>query len=112
MSDEREHATSTDDVHRIEIRARTINELRSFLDGAGLDLGCRPAVRRQAGELVVEAYATMPQIDRLRAARSATGVTVNVLENATAVGRSRQAEVGSRNRFAARQVPKGLGIKE
>ena len=103
---------STDDVHRIEVRARTINELRSFLDGAGLDLGCRPAVRRQAGELVVDAYATMPQIDRLRAARSATGVTLNVLENATAVGRSRQAEVGSRNRFAARQTPRGLGIKE
>jgi hypothetical protein len=112
MSDKREDAMSNDDVHRIEVRARTIKELRSFLDGAGLDLGCRPAVRRQSGELVVEAYATMPQIDGLRAARRATGVTVNVLENATAVGRSRQAEVGSRNRFAARQAPRGLGIKE
>ena len=67
MSDQREHAMSSEDVHRIEVRAKTIDELRSFLDGAGLDLGCRPAVRRQAGELVVEAYATMPQIDRLRA---------------------------------------------
>ena len=83
-----------------------------MLDGAGLDLGCRPAVRRESGELVVEAYATMPQIDGLRASRSATGVTVNVLENATAVGRSRQAQVGSRNRFAARQTPRGIGIKE
>ncbi len=101
-----------DDVHRIEVKAQTIRELRSFLDGADLDLGCRPAVRRQSGELVVEVYATMPQIDRLRAARSAPGVTVNVLENATEVGRSRQAEVGSRNRFAARQTPRGLGIKE
>jgi hypothetical protein len=112
MSDEKEHAMSNEDVHRIEVRAQTIEELRSFLDAADLDLGCRPAVRRQSGELVVEAYATMPQIDGLRASRSATGVTVNVLENATAVGRSRQAEVGSRNRFAARQTPRGLGIKE
>jgi hypothetical protein len=112
MSDKREGAMSNEDVHRIEVRAQTIEELRSLLDGAGLDLGCRPAVRRQSGELVVEAYATMPQIDGLRASRSATGVTVNVLENATAVGRSRQAEVGSRNRFAARQTPRGLGIKE
>jgi hypothetical protein len=112
MSDKREDVMSNDDVHRIEVRAQTIKELRSFLDGAGLDLGCRPAVRRQAGELVVDAYATMPQIDRLRTARSATGVTLNVLENATAVGRSRQAEVGSRSRFAARQTPRGLGIKE
>jgi hypothetical protein len=101
------------DVHRIEVRAKTVKELRSFLDGAELDLGCRPTVRRRAGELVVEAYATMPQINRLRTARSAPGVTVDVLENATEVGRTRQAEVGSRNRFAAaRRAPRGLGIKE
>ena len=112
MSDQREHAMSSEDVHRIEVRAKTIDELRSFLHGAGLDLGCRPAVRRQAGELVVDAYATMPQINRLRASRRTVGVTVNVVENATAVGRSRQAEVGSRNRFAARQTPHGFGIKE
>ena len=100
------------DVHRIAVRAKTVKELRSFLDGADLDLGCRPAVRRRSGELVVEAYATMSQINRLRAARSAPGVTVDVLENATEVGRTRQAEVGSRNRFAARRAPRGLGIKE
>jgi hypothetical protein len=103
---------SNDDVHRIEVRAQTVKELRSFLDGTDLDLGCRPAVRRRSGELVVEAYATMPQINRLRAARSAPGVSVDVLENATEVGRTRQAEVGSRNRFAARRTPRGLGIKE
>jgi hypothetical protein len=101
-----------DDIHRIEIKARTIGELRSFLDGSDLDLGCRPSVRRRADELVVEAYATEPQMTRLRSARSAPGVTVEVLENASEVGRSRQAEVGSRNRFAGRQTPRGLGIKE
>jgi hypothetical protein len=112
MQQKQESAMADDDVHRIEIKARTIGELRSFLDGADLDLGCRPSVRRRAGELVAEVYATMPQINNLRTARSAAGVTVNVLENATAAGRSRQAEVGSRNRFAARQTPRGLGIKE
>lgn len=100
------------DVHRIEVRAKTEEELRSFLDGAELDLGCRPAVRRRSGELVVEAYATIPQLERLRRRRSAPGVSVDVLENATEVGRIRQAEVGSRNRFVGRQVPRGLGIKE
>jgi hypothetical protein len=102
------------DVHRIELRAQTVEELRSFLDGAtDLDLGCRPAVRRQpSGELVVEVYATMPQVDRLRTARSAAGVTVSVVENASQTGRARQAEVGSRNRFSSRQTPRGLGIKE
>jgi hypothetical protein len=39
-------------------------------------------------------------------------VVLNVVENATQTGRARQAEVGSRNRFSARQVPSGLGIKE
>ena len=100
------------DLHRIEVRARTVEELRSFLDGTDLDLGCRPAVRHGEGELIVEAYATQPQIDGLRASRSAAAVRVDVLENATSVGRSRQAEVGRQNRFAARQIPSGLGIKE
>ena len=112
MSDETEPAMSNEDVHRIEVRANTVEELRSFLDGTDLDRGCRPAVRRRSGELVVEAYGTMPQIDRLRATRRAVGVTVNVLENATETGRSRQAEVGRRNRFAPQQAPSGLGIKE
>jgi hypothetical protein len=101
-----------EDVYRIELRAQTVEELRSFLDGSELDLGCRPAARRQSGELVVEAYATMPQLDGLRTSRSASGVVLNVVENATQTGRARQAEVGSRNRFSARQAPSGLGIKE
>jgi hypothetical protein len=109
-----EKMTSNDDVHRIELRAQTLDELRSFLGGAAdLDLGCRPAVRQAAsGELVMEVYATIPQLDRLRTRRSALGVTVSVVENATQTGRARQAEVGSGNRFSGRQRPIGLGIKE
>lgn len=101
-----------DDVHRIKLRARTIEELRSYLTGTDFDFGCRPVVRREGGELVVEVYATMPQIERLRSTRSATGVSLSVVENATEVGRARQSEVGSGNRFAARRALKGLGIKE
>jgi hypothetical protein len=103
-----------EDVHRIELTARTAEELRSFLDGAAnLDLGCRPAVRRQpSGDLVMEVYATMPQIDRLRASKRALGVTVNVLENATQTGRARQSEVNLGNRFSGRRRPSGLGFKE
>lgn len=102
------------DLHRLELRAASVAELRDFLDGADLDLGCRPAVRRQGdGEFVVEAYGTMPQIDGLRSARRSAGVTVDVLENATQLGRARQGEVGRQNRFAgARELPRGLGIKE
>jgi hypothetical protein len=105
-------STEDDDVHRIEIRAHTVEALRAFLDGTDVDLGCRPAVRRQSGELVVEVYATMPQVTRLRGARSAAGVTLNIVENATQTGRARQAEVSSGNRFARRQALGGLGVKE
>jgi hypothetical protein len=101
-----------DDVHRIKLRAQTLEELRSFLDGSNLDLGCRPVVRREGNDFVVEVYGPLPDLDRLRSARSVSAVDVTVVENASEVGRSRQAEVGSGNRFAARQAPRGLGIKE
>ena len=60
----------------------------------------------------MEVYATMPQVNRLQVARSASGVTLNIVENATQTGRARQAEVSSGNRFSSRQALSGLGIKE
>ena len=101
-----------DDLHRIKLRAQTLEELRSFLNGSGFDLGCRPVVRREGSEFVAEVYAPLPDVNRLRSVRSAPGVDVTVVENASEVGRARQAEVGSTNRFAARQAVRGLGIKE
>jgi len=101
-----------DDVHRIELRAKSIEELRSLLDNADVDLGCRPSVRKVGDDYVVEVYSPLPTVERLRSARSAAGVTMTVVENASEVGRARQAEVGSGNRFAARIAPRGLGIKE
>ena len=101
-----------EDVYRIEIRAQTVEALRSFLNGTDVDLGCRPAVHRQSGELVVEVYATMPQVNRLQVARRAAGVTLNIVENATQTGQARQAEISSGNRFSSRQALRGLGSKE
>jgi hypothetical protein len=101
-----------DDVHRIKLRAQTLEELRTFLDGSGFDLGCRPVVRREENAFVVEVYAPLPDLNRLRSARAVSGVDVTVVENTSEVGRSRQTEVGSGNRFAARQALRGLGIKE
>jgi hypothetical protein len=107
-----EEDAMADDVHRIELRAKSIKELRSFLDGVDVDLGCRPVVRKVGDDYVVEAYTPLPVVERLRSMRSASAVTMNVIENASEVGRARQAEVGSGNRFAARIAPSGLGIKE
>jgi hypothetical protein len=101
-----------EDVHRIELRAKSIEELRSFLEGTDVDFGCRPVVRKVGDEYVVEAYTPLSTVERLRSARSTSVVTMNVIENASEVGRARQAEVGSGNRFAARIAPSGLGIKE
>lgn len=109
---------SDNDVHRIELRAKTVEELRAFLNGTDLDFGCRPAIRRRAGELVTEVYATLPQLDRARTSRSASGVSISVIENATRTGQARQAEVSSENRFSRASrgsgspPPRGLGIKE
>jgi subtilisin family serine protease len=105
-------SANQDDLHRIEVRAQTVEQLRSFLRGTDLDLGCRPAVRQRPGELVVEAFATRAQIDGLRASRRSPGVAIDIIENASATGRTRQSEVGPGNRFASRQMPRGLGIKE
>jgi hypothetical protein len=101
-----------DDVHRIELRAKSIEELRSVLDNTDVDLGCRPSVRKVGDDYVVEVYSPLPTVERLRSARAASGVTMTVVENASEVGRARQREVGSGNRFAARTAPRGLGIKE
>lgn len=101
-----------DDVHRVELRAKSIDELRAFLDGTDMDLGCRPVVRKVGDEYVMEVYTPLPAVERLRSARSVSEITMNIVENASEVGRARQAEVGSGNRFAARIAPSGLGIKE
>jgi hypothetical protein len=108
----KEDAMADDDVHRVEVRAKSIEELRSFLEGTDVDLGCRPVVRRVGRDYLVEVYTRMPEVERLRSSRGAAGVTMTVVENASEVGRARQAEVGSGNRFAARTAPRGLGIKE
>lgn len=102
----------TDDVYRVEIRAKSIEELRSFFGGADWDFGCRPAVRREGGDYVVEVYSPMARIEQVRGLRATSGVTTRVIENASQVGRERQAEVSSGNRFATRRTPSGLGIKE
>jgi hypothetical protein len=99
-----------DDVHRIAVRAQSLEELRSFLDGADFDFGCRPIVRREGDEYVVEVYAPMRDLEKVRSTRAASHVSINVIENASEVGRARQAEVGSSNRSSARQPLRGLGL--
>jgi hypothetical protein len=99
------------DIYRIELRAASINELRSFIDGANLDLGCRPAARREGADFVVEAYAAEEHVNALRALRPLS-VAVTIIENATQAARATQADLRAQFTLVPGQVPKGFGIKE
>jgi hypothetical protein len=104
-------------IMRIQIEAPTLGDLRAFTDeNRPADLGCRAIPRRIEGKFVLDAYLPEPQLQAARGSRTASRVSLRVIENATEIGRERQrevGEVGERDRFASRgQVPRGLGRKE
>jgi hypothetical protein len=100
-------------IIRVQIEAPTLADLRAFADEIKPDLGCRATPRKRDGSFSVDAYLPETQLEVARRSRSAARVTIRILENATAVGRERQKEVGERNRFSVRgEVPRGLGRKE
>jgi len=101
-----------EDLHRIELRSSNLDDLRSYLDGAAVTFGCRPVARQEGVEYVVNVYAPVGDIERLRFARNVPGVTMNVLENTAEIGRTWQRRVRTGNLFANRTAPTGLGIKE
>jgi hypothetical protein len=100
-------------IIHFQIEAPTLADLRAFTDEIQPDLGCR-AIPRQIEEMfVIDAYLPETQLQAARGSRTASRVSLRVIENATEVGRERQREVGEGNRFASRgEVPKGLGRKE
>ena len=100
-------------IIHIQIEAPTLADLRAFADEVRPDLGCRAIPKERGGRFVVDAYLPETQLEVARRSRAAARVTIRILENATAVGRERQKEVGERNRFSVRgEVPRGLGRKE
>ena len=104
---------NNDSIIHFQIEASTLADLKRFTDEIRPDLGCRAVPRRIEGKFVLDAYLPESQLQAARGLRTATHVSLNVIENATEVGRERQREVGEENRFAARgQVPHGLGRKE
>jgi hypothetical protein len=100
-------------IIHVEIEAPTLKDLKAFTDEMQPDLGCRAIPRQVEGRFRIDAYLPESQLDAARTARSASLVSLRVVENASEVGRERQREVGEGNRFAARgDVPRGLGRKE
>lgn len=91
---------------RVSVTRETFERLLKQFD---LDVGCRPHVHANAdGTGSLTAFATTERIRELEAA----GYKVEIGENASEIGRQRQAEVGKGDRFeGGRVVPRGLGHK-
>lgn len=100
-------------IIHIQIEALTLADLRAFTDEIQPDLGCRAIPRQKDGKFVIDAYLPETQLEAAHKVRTASRVSLRIIENATEIGRERQKEVGEANRFSARgQIPRGLGRKE
>lgn len=85
-----------------EIRGATLDDLRAFADETHADLGCRGIARKEEDGYVIDAFLPEDELNAAQNSRAAAQVTLRTLENLTAVGQERQAEVGTGNRFAVR----------
>ncbi len=95
---------------KIRIDAPSLDQLRDFLAGADVDMGCRPFVRKKEGRFAVIAVAEDADIGRL-SARIAGDVRVEVLEELPSPElRLRMVQPG--NRYLRGEIPTGLGKKE
>ncbi|MFC4902261.1 hypothetical protein [Kocuria oceani] len=95
----------------VEVHGAELGDLRDFARETGADLGCRATPRREAEGWTVDAYLPEDRLEAARSARSGARVRLEVRENATAVGRERQAEVGTGNRFLARDAAAGEAVR-
>jgi hypothetical protein len=95
-----------------EVHGANLDVLRAFADETQADLGCRGIARREAEAYVIDAYLPEDQLAAAQTSRAAADVTLRIIEDLTAVGQERQAEVGTGNRYAVRGEPvRGLGEK-
>ena len=95
---------------KVRVSAETLPELRDFLAGATVDMGCRPVAVKRGDRFATTVISGEEELDRL-SARRVGGVRIEVLEEvASPEVRLRMAPAG--NRFAGGQTPRGLGVKE
>ncbi|MGE7436450.1 hypothetical protein [Kitasatospora sp. NPDC001175] len=96
-----------DRILRVRVTATDPTVLHTLLREKRPDVGGRPH-RGADRSISIEAYVSPAEAEDLER----EGVTVQVIEDATATGRARQAEVGRGNRYAVgEQIPRGLGLK-
>ncbi|MEP2028824.1 MAG: hypothetical protein ABJI96_08975 [Paracoccaceae bacterium] len=97
-------------MKKLRISAPTLADLRAFLAGTDLDLGCRPAARKTNERFETFAFGEREELGRLRARRSG-GIEVDDLGD-LAPQATRIQMVATGNRFADGQLPRGFGRKE
>ncbi|MFK0046170.1 hypothetical protein ACIQU4_19080 [Streptomyces sp. NPDC090741] len=94
-------------ILRVRVTAKDADTLRALLRDSRPDVGGRVR-ENQDGSLTFDAYVSPEQAEDL----AREGVSVETVEDATATGRARQAEVGEGDRFAPEDaVPQGLALK-
>jgi hypothetical protein len=94
---------------RLRVSADTLTQLRDFLTGADVDMGCRPFAVKRGGRYATTVISDEHEIERL-SARLATGIQVEVLEVLPDPA-SRLRMIRPGNRFLRGGVPRGLGVK-
>jgi hypothetical protein len=96
-------------IFRIALKSPDRKTLSKLIKEFQLDIGGGGPKRLRSGTLVTDAYVPKEILEKLKEA----GISFEVIENATDVGRERQKEVDSGDRFeGGKKVPHGLGKKE
>ncbi|MCA4135734.1 hypothetical protein [Arthrobacter sp. M4] len=93
-----------------EIRGATLDDLRAFADETNADLGCRGIARKEDEGYVIDAFLPEDELNAAQNSRAAARVTLRTVENLTAVGQERQAEVSTLNRFVASRDNRGREV--
>jgi hypothetical protein len=95
---------------KVRVSAGSLPELRDFLAGAEVDMGCRPVAVKRGDRFATTVVSGEEELDRLSRHRAA-GIRIEVLEEVPPP-EARLRMVRSGNRFAGGRVPRGLGVKE
>ena len=82
-----------DDVLRIAVRAQTLEELKYSSTAQILISAVVPSSAAKAASMWSKVFAPIHEVERVRSARAASGVRMDIIENASEVGRAEQAEV-------------------
>jgi len=97
-------------TRKVRVSAERLPELRDFLSGADVDMGCRPVAVKRGDRFATTVISGDEELARLSARRSSS-VRIEVLgEIPPPETRMRMVRAG--NRFAGGQIPRGLGVKE